>query len=402
MVVSLFVGVWVARYLGPEQFGLLSYVQAYVGLFIVFSTLGLDGIVVRELVKNENDRDELLGSAFVLKLCGSLILIFLTLLISYLNNETSFNILLILIFSLTSIFQSLNVIDFYFQSKVISKFTVYANFIVLISSSVIKVFLILNKFSLIYFVLVFLIDAGILAFSLLFFYNKQNLKLINWKFNKRIAINLLKDSWPAILGGLMITIYMKIDQVMIKEMLNETQVGLYSAAVRISEAWYFIPMAISSSIAPYITESKLQNEEMYNKRIRQLYQIMVFISLLISILIFFTSDYVIVFLYGISYYESSNVLLIHIWASIFVFIGVVNGLWFLNENLLVYASFNTFIGALSNIIFNYIFIPIWGIKGAAIATIVSYSISAYFCLFIFKSTRISFFNITKSILLIGR
>ena len=302
-----------------------------------------------------------------------------------------------LLLALSSIFQSLNVIDFYFQSKVISKFTVYANFVVLLLSSIIKILLILTKQPLLFFVLMFLIDAIILSLGLFIFYQKQERNLLNWKFKIPIAKELLSDSWPSILAGLMITIYMKIDQVMIKEMLSETQVGLYSAAVRISEAWYFIPMAITSSIAPNITSSKLTNEELYKSRLKQLYRIMFIISIGISIIITFTADFIILNLYGTDYILSAEVLLIHIWASVFVFIGVANSQWLLNENLLIFGTINTSIGAFANMGLNLLLIPIIGINGAAWATLISYMLSAYFCLLLFNKTRPSFFHISSSV-----
>ena len=133
--VGLFVGVWVARYLGPERFGLLSYAQSFVGLFTVIASLGLDGIVVRELVKNNNLNDEIIGTAFWLKLIAAFgVLLLLAIAINFTSNDTYTNILIFIIASAT-IFQSFNVVDFYFQSKVMSKFVVYANITSLFISS---------------------------------------------------------------------------------------------------------------------------------------------------------------------------------------------------------------------------------------------------------------------------
>ncbi|MGQ9844375.1 MAG: flippase, partial [Spirochaetota bacterium] len=276
MVVGLFVGVWVARYLGPERYGLLSYAQSFVGLFSAIATLGLDGIVVRELVKDETRRDELLGTAFWLRLMGAIaVLAILAIAINFTSNDAYTNTLVFIIASAT-IFQSFNVIDFYFQSKVLSRYVVFANIISLFVSSIVKVALILVEAPLIAFALTVLFDSFVLACGFVYYYIKTNsiFNIKNLTFNKTTAVSLLKDSWPLVLSGIVISIYMKIDQVMIQEMMDAEAVGQYAAAVRISEAWYFIPMVVSSSLFPAIISAKAQNEELYYARLQKLYDLM--------------------------------------------------------------------------------------------------------------------------------
>ena len=194
MVVGLFVGVWVARYLGPERYGLLSYAQSFVGLFGAIATLGLDGIVVRELVKDESKRNLLLGTAFLLKLFGAImVLIVLAIAIKFTSNNQFANILIFIIGSAT-IFQSFNVIDLYFQSKVISRYVVFTNMVSLAMSSIIKIGLILYQASLIAFAVMVLFDSIILALGYLYFYLKNDLSFRDWRFDKRVAVALLKDS----------------------------------------------------------------------------------------------------------------------------------------------------------------------------------------------------------------
>ena len=297
MVVGLFVGIWVARYLGPEQFGLFSYAQSFVGLFTVIATLGLDDIVIRELVKDDTRRDELISTAFWLKFMGAFgVLIVLALAVNLTSNDSYTNSLVFIIASAT-IFQSFNVVDMYFQSKVLSKYIVYANVISLFISSIVKITLILNEAPLIAFAWVILFDSFILASGFIYFYfkNRRHSEQQNrysvfdtessfaWKFNKLTALSLLKDSWPLILSGIIISIYMKIDQVMIKEMMNAEAVGQYAAAVRLSEAWYFIPMAIVSSIFPAIINAKKISEELYHARLQKLYDLMVWMAIAIAI-----------------------------------------------------------------------------------------------------------------------
>ena len=337
VLVGLFVGIWVARYLGPEQFGSFSFAQSVVGLFTAISTLGLDSIVIRELLKDESKKNDLIGTSFFLKLMGAFaVLIILTLAINFSSSDIQTNTLVFIIASAT-IFQSFNVIDFYFQSKVLSKFVVYSNIIGLFISSLIKVILILNEAPLESFAWVVLFDSFVLACGLMYFYIKHNSESIlkNIKFNKKIAMCLLKDSWPLILTGMVISIYMKIDQIMIKEILGSVAVGQYAAAVRLSDAWYFIPTVIATSLFPAIINSKKISEELYYERLQKLYNLMVLIAIPGAISMYFISDWVVEILYGNQYYESGKVLLIHIWAGVFVFLGVASGKWYISENLQV-------------------------------------------------------------------
>lgn len=401
MFVGLFVGIWIARYLGPEQFGLLSYAQSFVGLFAAIATLGLDGVVIRELVNNPAQRDKLMGSAFVLKLIGAiLILPLLALAVQFTSNDQYTNLLVFLIAS-AAIFQSFNVIDFYYQANVQSKYVALSNAISLGISSLIKIGLVINAAPLMAFAYMVIFDSAVLALGLIYYYKKNSqLKVSHWQFNKNTAKGLLKDSWPIILSGLAISVYMKIDQVMIKEMLNAEAVGQYAAAVRLSEAWYFIPMAIASSLFPAIINAKKQNEALYYQRLQHLYTLMIWLAIVVALPITFLSDWIVSFLYGNSYSGAGSVLMIHVWAGVFVFLGVASSNWFLTENLQTYSMINTTIGAVINIALNYILISKIGVEGAAWATLIAYFSASYFCLLLFDKTRINFINITKSFNLI--
>jgi len=402
MVVGLFVGIWAARYLGPEQFGLFSYAQAFVGLFAAIAGLGLDGIIVRELVKNPSKQAVLLGTAFYLKLIGALLVLLALAGTVTLSHQDSLTTWLIFIIASSTVFQSFNVVDFFFQAKVLSKYVVYVNIISLLISSFVKIGLILTNASLIAFAWVILFDSVILMLGFVYYFQrhaKLNIKKLN--FSKATAINLLKDSWPLILSGLVISIYMKVDQIMIKEMLNAEAVGQYAAAVRLSEAWYFIPMVIASSLFPAIINAKKISAELYYARLQKLYDLMVWIAIAIALPMTFLSDWVVNLLYGEQYNQAGGVLMIHIWAGIFVFLGVASGKWFMAENLQMLSFWRTFYGMIINIILNIFLIPKYGIQGAAIATLVAQIMAAYlFDVFNYK-TRNMFYMKTKSFLMIN-
>jgi O-antigen/teichoic acid export membrane protein len=400
MIAALFIGVWVARYLGPEKFGLLSYAQSFVALFAVVASLGLDSLVVRELVKDESRAETLLGTSFFLKIFGAFsMLIFLGIALHVTSNDFYTKVLIFIIAS-ALIFQSFNVVDFYFQSKVMSKYIVYANVISLLFSSIAKITLILSNAGLEAFVWVVLFDSIVLALGYLYyFFRNSDFKIRKLIFSKSTAILLLKDSWPLILTGFVISIYMKIDQVMIKQLLGDEAVGQYSAAVRISEAWYFIPGVIASSLFPAIINAKNHSEELYYKRIQRLYDLMVWIGIAIAVPVTFLSDNIINLLYGGQYNQAGGVLLIHIWAGVFVFLGISSGKWYLTENLQKLLFWRSFYGMLVNIGLNIILIPSYGIKGAALATLFSQIVAAYIFDISSDKTRLMFIMKTRSIFL---
>jgi O-antigen/teichoic acid export membrane protein len=403
ITVGLFVSVWVAKYLGPKQFGFFSYTLSFVGLFAFIATISHNSIVVRELVKNPNYNDEIVSTAFWLRIMGAMLGILITLAVSInLTSNDRFINILILIIASSTIFQSFNVVDDYFQSKVMNKFVVITNVISLFLSSVIKIILILNDAPLIAFVWVVFFDNFILASGFIYFYIKLNskFKIKNLKFKSKTAILLLKDSWPLMISSAAIMIHIKVDQVIIKEILGLEAVGQYAAAARVSEAWYFIPSVLTASFFPAIINAKKNNEDLYNSRLQKLYDIMVWIAIAIAIPMIFLSDWLIEILYGYQYSEAGNVLMIHIWAGVFVSLGLASNSWLICEKLQKFLMVNTFIATITNIGLNYILIPKFGIVGAAWATIISYFLVGYLCLLIWKKTRINFINLTKSLFFI--
>jgi len=372
ILIGLFVSVWVVRYLGPDKFGLLSYAQNFVGIFSSIAALGLDGIVVREFVKNKNLSNNLIGTVFFLKLSGAIIIFpILFFAIQFTNNDTYTNHLIFIIAS-GILFQSFNIIDLYFQSKVLSKYVVCANVISLCLSSIIKIIFILNKVNLINFVWLVLFDNIVLATTLVIFFRRGNSTFIKkYKFKIILALSLLKDSWPLIFSGIAVSIYMRIDQVMIKELIDTHAVGIYAAAVRVSELWYFIPLAIVSSLLPAIVNAKKQSQELYLKRIQKLYDLMVWLAVAIALPMTCFSNLIMELLFGNEYKGSGEILMIHIWSGVFVFIGLAFGRYLLVENQTKKSLYRTVFGVIVNIILNYLLIPTYGIKGAAIATLIS-------------------------------
>jgi len=396
IIEAFFIGIWIARYLGPYEFGVLSYAQSFVYIFAAFAALGLDQIVVKELVKDFSKRDVILGTTFGLRLAGFVLMfsiIFFTLHLTENNATTKY---IILIIATSILFQSFNGIDFYFQSRVLSKYLVFINVIVVTVAAIIKVVLILTKAELISFAYVFALETFLTAigFVLVYAYNKLDIR--KWKFRLKVAKHLLKQSWFLILGSIAASLYMKIDQVMIKEIMDERAVGLYSVAVKLSGIWLFVTVAITQSVFPALVETRRKDRQFFIERLQLLYNLLIKISIVVSILYVIFAEYFVVLLFGDEYVESVQIVVIYIWSIVFVFLS--NGSWgfYLNENLEKFSSIRLIVGAVINIVLNIYFIKIYGLLGAAYATIISYSISGYLINFIFKKTRINFYLQTKA------
>jgi O-antigen/teichoic acid export membrane protein len=387
LVLNFFVLIAVVRYLGPDQFGIYSYAISFYGLFVAFVSLGMESISIRELVKHPENRDEILGSVFYSQLIGAVIAISLISLTLLITSETLFTSFLILIISLSSFFQTFNVIDYYFRSTVKAKYSVYVLLSSVVLISIIKLMLIIIKAPIILFVVAYSIEFIFNAIGYFIVYHKQKLKISRWKFDKHRAKVLFKDSWPLILSGVVVSIYMKIDQVLIKNMLDVREVGFYAVAVRLSESWYFIPVAISNALFPAIVNAKAISKELYLSRLQKLYDILAWLAIGIAIPVSFLSNQIITILYGKDFLPASPVLTIYIWAGVAVFLGVASSQFLVTENLTKISFYRTAIGMIINIILNLILIPKYGIIGSAVATLISYSIAVI--------SIVSFKNLSK-------
>ncbi len=396
MTVALFVGVYVARYLGPERFGLLSYANSFVGLFLALATLGLDSIVIRELVKNPESRNELLGTAFGLKIFGTIIMWFFILVsVPITENDNQTNIF-IAILSFAILFQVFNVIDFNYQAEVKSKYVVKVQFFQLIFSSSTKLFLIFIKAPLLWFVWVYCFDTFLLAIGLVVIYMIKSGNFLLWRWKWEFARTLMRDSWPLILSGMIVSIYVNIDQVMIKHMIDEQAVGIYAIATRISTAWYFIPIAITSSMFPAILNAKYNNSSIYQQRLQALYDILVWLAILIAIVILCLSESIIDLLVGQEYAPAASVLSIAIIAGIFTNIGLINNKFFEAENRQIDILYRSLLGVSVNIFLNIILIKKYGVYGAAMATVAAQFSTSIVYTYLKKDARILFFMFLKS------
>lgn len=387
MSVGLVVGVWLARYLGPAQFGQFSYAIAFVGMFAVFAEFGLNGIVVRNVVREPEATNTILGTAFVMQLLGGLLaVVLIAVTIFWLHPKDEFTRIIVGILSLSLIFKSTDVIKYWFESQVQSRYAVWVENAAFILMAAVKVSMILGNANLIIFVWITLAETLLVAIGLLAIYALQGERIVSWCPRIERGILLLKDSWPLFLAGLAVTIYMRVDIIMLDQMIGSNEVGIYSAATRLSEIWYFIPVAIMSSVAPSIIRQHNVDRKLYVKRLYSLYFYMSWFAVFVSTLIYLYSDELVMVLYGKEYGMAAKVLSVHMWASIAVFMGVASSQYLLVEHLQIISLYRTLIGLLCNVLLNLFLIPIAGAMGAAISTLISYFVSVY-SLVLFKRTR---------------
>ncbi len=400
LLMGLIVGAWVARYLGPEKFGVLSYANAFVALFASVATLGIDGLVVRELSKKNNEEyiDNVLGTAFWIRVLGGCVSTIFSIIVVVCLQPNNVEIKwLVSIISIGNIFQSFDTIALLFQAQVNSKCTVQVKFIAFIVISILKVFAILLNSTLIVFASLSVIEITIGSVGLLIPYKKNILKS---KFSYTLTASFLKMSWPILLSIICIVIYTKADQIILAAFMGETVLGVYSAATRLSEICYFIPNVIISSVTPYLVKCYVDDRTSYDKYTKLLFNYLVMVSYVIAIVITFLSPYIIGILYGKSYNGAEIVLAVHIWSLVFVSIGVGFRQVMIIENKIIFLLLTTVLGAVTNLALNLWLIPIYSFYGAVIAIVVSQGVSGYLSTLIYSETRKLFYTQTRSLFLL--
>jgi len=399
---GLLVGLWVARYLQPERFGLLNYAIATAGLFAPIASLGLSSIVIRDLSRDSSNKEEILGTAFVLKNIGSLIALFLTVgTVIILNPTEPDTQLLVVIAAFVTLFQPFETIDFWFQSQVQSKYTVMSTNGAYLIMSIVKVTLINLRASLIAFSWIFSAEYALRALGFVIVYQANGNQILRWRFSQKLAWELLKQSWPMILSDFMIFIYMQIDQIMIKQLTSAEELGLYAAAVKVSGLWYFVPMAIVGSVFPSIVKAKDSSETLYTDRLQKLLYLMSLISYAVAIPVTLFAQPIVTLLYGKNYLGAAPSLAVLIWAGLFVCLGIARNTWLIAEGLLNFSAATTAVGAVVNIILNFILIPRYGGLGAGIATLIAQMTASYLAHALYPQTRKMFWMQTKALLPIG-
>lgn len=375
IISAIFVTIYVARYLGPEQFGTLSYALAIVAIFMAVSRLGMESILVRDIAKNPDQSQAYMSTAFGLMLLAAIAgLAIVSSLIYFI--ETDFNTqIYIWIIATGILFQTLLVIDYNFQAQVKAKYSSMAKSIALGLASFIKIYLVLIEADLFYFAIAYAIDHLIIGMILIFIHLHKKQYSFLKGFNRSLIKPLLKSAWPMVLSAAAFMLYAKTDQIMIRHFLDMHQLGLYAAAAKIFEGWVMIPFVLIISLMPLIVKLKKQNQNIYTKGIILLFRVFMITSVLVAILFYFIAESLINLLYGVEFKSSANVLVILMWAAVFTTVGTLTARYLVVEGKETKLLLMTVTGLIINFILNWFLIPVYEIEGAAFASLMSLFIS---------------------------
>jgi len=371
IVSAIFVGIYVARYLGPEKFGVLSYALAIASIFMAIGRLGMESVLVRDLAQHPSVRLAYMGTAFRLMLTAAIVgFLIMSALVFFLEPDQSSRFY-ILIISAGVLFQTLAVIDYAFQAQVRAKYSSIAKSVALTLTSIIKLIMVWHGAELIHFAIVYALDHAAIGLLLVFInFKKGDMRFVG-RFEAELVKPLLRSAWPMVLSAVSAILYMRIDQLMIKNMLDLHQLGLYAAAVKIYEGWIVIPYVISISLLPAIVRLKSRSIARYERYMAMLFSLMFWGSAGVALIAIFLGDRIFLLTFGSEYLGGGDVLGIVMWAAAFASLGSITARYLTVEGMERKIAVRTFFGLVINVLLNLLLIPVYGIKGAATATLVT-------------------------------
>lgn len=367
-VTAFLVGIITARYLGPSNYGLINYAAVYTTFFAALCTLGINSIIVKEFVDKPSEQGEILGSALAMRAVSSVMSVMMISGLSFIidrNDKTT--IVVVILCSIGMLFQIYDTINYWFLSKLQSKFTAIISSIGYFIVSVYKIGLFIFEKNVYWFALSTSVDYIVVAVLLFFAYRKNNGPKLSISFNK--TKELLGKSKSFIITELMVAVYASTDRIMLKHMIDEASVGYYALIISLSQMWVFVISAIIDSMNPSIMRYHNTNKEKYVKRNKQLYAIVFYICMFVSVVIFLLADPIISILYGADYIQAIKPLKIIVWYTAFSCLGAARNAWIVCENRQKYLKYIYIGAAITNVVLNYVLIPIYGVAGAAFASL---------------------------------
>jgi O-antigen/teichoic acid export membrane protein len=387
MIAALAISLLIARHLGPVEFGKLGYAQSLVGIVGIISTFGLENILTKRILSNESTLETIMGSAFYIRLTGALITNLITALFAY-NHTMN---LIILLYSTTVIFQSVDVIKNYFEAEVTSKYAVWASNISFFLASCLRLYFLFIKQDVTAFALCFFVDALLCALLNYFFYYKKTKHHFLLKFKFAEAKFLLKESFPLAISGLSLILYMRLDALIIEHFLGIDKVGHYTAATRLTEVWYIIPTIFVSTFLPKLLKIK-DNPAEFAQKFRLMFKWIMISSFSMSCFLSLGASPLIEVLYGTKYLNSIPILAVHAWTVFLIFIATLNNMWLIIYGLQKEILKRSLIGTVMNITLNILLTQKLGLIGVAISTVLSYFITAFVMDLFNKETKDLFYH----------
>jgi O-antigen/teichoic acid export membrane protein len=376
LALAVTMGAWVARHLGPAQFGELSYAITLIAFFQGIVNLGADGIAVRDIARDPAKAPLILGTLVRLRLgCGIACWGAAVALVYFLRPDDASALALVALLGASLVLQCAETVDLWFQSQLRNESTVKAKLLAYLVANCLRVTLLINDAPLWTFALAGTIDVAALATSLAIAYRRTPTST-GWQMSRGFAASLLGESWPFMISGLAALLYMRIDQIMIRHLLGEAQLGIYAAAMPVSQVWQVVPVTAAVALAPYITKKKVESPAAYTRALLQAFRATAFFSLAVTAGTTFAAPWIIAMLYGHAYVDAAPVLAVHVWSNIFIALGVIQGLWLVNEGLGRLTLYRTVLGAGICILGNWYVIPRYGLVGAAWVNVVSQFVAA--------------------------
>ncbi|WP_081993443.1 flippase [Pseudomonas flexibilis] len=377
VVSAIFVTIYVARYLGPEQFGVLSYALAIVAVFMALSRLGMESILVRDLALFPERRQAFMSTAFTLMVMASFVSFVLLSGLVLLLEESYENRIYIFVISMGIIFQAFSVVEYNFQSQVKAKYSSIAKSLSLVVSAATKILLVWLEAGLIFFAASYLLDFVVTAAILLAMNFKKSQPNFFCGYDSSLLRPLLKSAWPMMLSAISVSLYSRIDQIMLKSMVGLHELGVYAAAIKVFEGWMIVPYVISISLLPAIVRFKAAESKSYEKNMAILFAFLFWSSALVALFFSFFGEFVISMTFGSKYLDSASILVVVMWSATFAALGSITARYLTVEGMESKILSRTLVGLIVNVLLNLVLIPVYGVQGAAISTMVTLFVANY-------------------------
>lgn len=398
LVGNLLVGIFVARYLGPEQYGLMNYVISYVALFQIFATFGLDSIEIREESKTPERKDAIIGTAFRLKLVAATITIAFVALTMFLFEADGFTRLMVMMYSLSMLLNTMNVARNYFTSIIWNEYVVKTEISRTVIGIVFKVVLLIMHAPLAWFIFAVLLDAVLLASGYAISYRAKIGSMRLWSWNAPLARYMLKQAFPMLLSGAAVIVYTKINAVMLGNMLDKTAVGIYSIAVSFTDVCVFVPTILSQTITPVLVRNYEQDLEQYKAKAQIFMNLSLWGCIIIAITVSLISYPLIRYTYGVMYLASVPVLQVLVLRLAGVALAQTSGQMIIVEHIQKWAVIRNLIGCVVCIGLNLVLIPRYGVMGAAVSSVITGLFPGFFANMLIPAYRKIFVMQTVGIL----
>ena len=386
MLLQFFVSLATARYLGPSNFGTINYVAAFVSFFSSIASLGLAVIVIKEIATDKYDNNEVIWTSIwlrfgtaVLSTISIIALMFIT------NRNDSMIVQIAFLESLSILFSSFDTINYYFQARLLSKWSSIAGVLAYVGMSLYRIYLLATNADIVWFAFATSTDMIFLTVFLMIFYIR--IEGFHPKFNWQLGKRLLKQSYHYLIAGLITILYAQVDRIMLGNMLDKASVGYYSATLTISTLWSMIPTALIQSISPILYDAAEKDRTFYLRRLRQSYAVLFWMNAAYSIFVGVFAHWIILLLYGKDYLAGTTALRIVVWYYGLSTMSTLNQVYLANDGKNKYINLFCIAGLVTDVVLNFALIPIMGINGAAIATLITHIVIQIVMPYVFKETR---------------